>query len=207
MAGMDRAAIVFSIAITAIGVGIAVYGGSAETVPGVAPTPAADSMRAAEMEREMMEQERMEMEREREMMEMERQMMEQEMMREMMEREMMEKEMMEREMMEKEMAGMGPSRHTVEIPAGTSVPGCEATDECYLPTALTISAGDTVEWINVDTAAHTVTSGAPSDGPSGVFDSSLVMADGIYEFTFDSPGSYDYFCLVHPWMAGTVTVN
>ena len=101
----------------------------------------------------------------------------------------------------------GPTTHVVEMPVGTSVPGCEETNACYSPADITINAGDTVEWINVDTAAHTVTGGSPADGPSGVFDSSLVMADAVYAFTFDDAGSYDYFCMVHPWMVGSVTVN
>jgi plastocyanin len=101
----------------------------------------------------------------------------------------------------------GPTTVHVEIPEGTSVPGCEETNECWSPADVTINAGDTVHWMNVDTAAHTVTGGSPADGPSGVFDSSLVMIDATYEFTFDDAGSYDYFCMVHPWMVGSVTVN
>lgn len=102
---------------------------------------------------------------------------------------------------------VGPTTHTVDIPTGTSVPGCEESNACYLPADITINAGDTVEWINIDTAAHTVTGGSPADGPSGVFDSSLVMASANYAFTFDDAGSYDYFCMVHPWMVGSVSVN
>ena len=94
----------------------------------------------------------------------------------------------------------------VEIPVGTSAPGCEP-NSCYSPAKITINAGDTVHWMNVDSAAHTVTGGSPANGPSGVFDSSLVMADATYAFTFDEAGSYEYFCMVHPWMIGTVTVN
>ena len=101
----------------------------------------------------------------------------------------------------------GPTTHTVEIPVGTSVPGCEDTDSCYLPANITINAGDTVEWPNIDTAAHTVTSGSPTEGPSGVFDSSLLMADATFAFTFEDAGEYDYFCMVHPWMIGSVSVN
>ena len=93
----------------------------------------------------------------------------------------------------------GPTTHTVDIPKGTSVPGCEETNACYLPADITINA--------VDTAAHTVTGGSPADGPSGVFDSSLVMGGASYAFTFNDAGSYDYFCMVHPWMVGSVTVN
>ena len=100
-----------------------------------------------------------------------------------------------------------PQTHMVDIPVGTSVPGCEETNSCYLPADITINAGDTVEWVNVDTAAHTVTGGSATNGPSGVFDSSLVMASANYAFTFEDTGSYDYYCMVHPWMTGSVTVN
>ena len=122
-----------------------------------------------------------------------------------------EKMMEETEVMEEEETMMEESAEPqtlhVEIPVGTSVPGCEVDNACYSPADVTINAGDTVHWMNVDTAAHTVTGGSPGDGPSGVFDSSLVMADAVYEFTFEETGSYDYFCMVHPWMTGTVTVN
>jgi plastocyanin len=101
----------------------------------------------------------------------------------------------------------GPTTHDVDIPAGTSTPGCESNNSCFSPADITINAGDTVNWINVDTAAHTVTGGSPADGPSGVFDSSLVMGKASYAFTFNDKGSFDYFCMVHPWMVGSVTVN
>ena len=120
---------------------------------------------------------------------------------------MEEKEVMmeEEEVMMEE--STGPTTVHVEIPIGTAVPGCEETNECWSPADITINAGDIVHWMNVDTAAHTVTGGSPADGPSGVFDSSLVMADATYEFTFDEAGSYDYFCMVHPWMVGSISVN
>ena len=121
------------------------------------------------------------------------------------EKETMKEETHEKETMKEEPAG--PTTHSVDIPAGTSVPGCEESNACYSPADITINAGDTVEWINVDTAAHTVTGGSPAEGPSGVFDSSLVMADAVYAFTFEETGNYDYFCMVHPWMVGSVSVN
>ena len=101
----------------------------------------------------------------------------------------------------------GPQTHSVDMPSGTAVPGCEETNECYIPSSVSINTGDTVEWINSDTAAHTVTGGSPADGPSGVFDSSLVLGGATYAFTFEEAGSYDYFCMVHPWMVGDVQVN
>ena len=100
-----------------------------------------------------------------------------------------------------------PQIHVVETAEGSGAPGCEETNECYLPYSIEIFVGDTVQWDNVDTAAHTVTSGSMQDGASGVFDSSLFMAGQTFEFTFTEAGTYDYFCMVHPWMTGIVVVN
>jgi len=101
----------------------------------------------------------------------------------------------------------GPKTVTVSMPTGTSVPGCEETDSCFIPSSLTINVGDTISWSNDDTAAHTVTSGNPTGGPDGNFDSSLLMVGKTFDVTFDNSGSYDYFCMVHPWMVGEVQVN
>jgi len=46
---------------------------------------------------------------------------------------------------------------TVSAPEGSGVPGCEETDQCFIPSTVTINIGDTVTWSNDDTAAHTVT--------------------------------------------------
>ncbi len=102
-----------------------------------------------------------------------------------------------------------PSAFAVEVivPEGSAVPGCEETDECWFPSVVTVGVGETVTWSNVDTAAHTVTSGTAADGPDGVFDSSLFMAGTTFDVTFDEAGTFVYFCMVHPWMAGTVIVG
>ena len=97
---------------------------------------------------------------------------------------------------------------TITNAPGSSTPGCEETaDGCFIPSPVTIDIGATVTWENNDTAAHTATAGSAADGPSGVFDSSLIMAGSSFSHTFDSAGTYDYFCMVHPWMAGTVIVE
>ena len=44
----------------------------------------------------------------------------------------------------------------VTVPYGTSVPGCEETNSCFLPYSVTVNVGDQVMWLNEDTAAHTV---------------------------------------------------
>jgi len=99
---------------------------------------------------------------------------------------------------------------SVSVPAGTSVPGCEETDECFIPSTVTIDIGGEVTWSNDDTAAHTVTSGSVDEGgPDGNFDSSLFMAGTSFSVKFDGyePGEYAYFCMVHPWMDGIVIVQ
>ena len=97
---------------------------------------------------------------------------------------------------------------TVTNAPGSSTPGCEDTaDGCFIPSPVTIPMGGTVTWENNDTAAHTATGGSATEGPSGVFDSSLIMAGSSFSHTFDAAGTFDYFCMVHPWMAGTVIVE
>jgi plastocyanin len=63
------------------------------------------------------------------------------------------------------------------------------------PASLSIAVGDTVSWAGI-TGLHTVTAN------NGEFDS-----DRDFAFTFQQPGSYPYFCRVHPGMNGTVTVQ
>jgi len=102
----------------------------------------------------------------------------------------------------------GATSVTVENAPGSSVPGCEDTAEgCFIPNIATVVIGGTVTWENGDTAAHTSTAGSATEGPSGVWDSSLIMAGSSFSHTFDAEGSFDYFCMVHPWMAGTVIVE
>ena len=95
---------------------------------------------------------------------------------------------------------------TVTNAPGSATPGCEETDDCFIPSTVTIHPGGTVTWENTDNAAHRATGGTPTDGPSGAFDSSLMMVGGSFTWTFDDEGTYPYFCMVHPWMQGTVIV-
>jgi len=100
-----------------------------------------------------------------------------------------------------------PTIVEVSLPPGSSVPGCEEENACYIPFSVSINVGDTVVWSNDDSAAHTVTSGTLSEGPDGVFDSSIFMSATTFEQTFSESGNYDYFCMVHPWMVGQIQVN
>lgn len=183
MASIDKAAIVFSIAIALVGVGIAAMGSAVDNSP-AAPTQQmsaeaeARAEAAAEARAEAADAARAEAAADAAAAKA-----------------------------AADAAAAVPQTHIVETAMGSGAPGCETSNACYLPADITISTGDTVQWDNVDTAAHTVSGGSPADGPSGVFDSSLLMAGGDYSFTFDDAGNYDYFCMVHPWMVGSVTVN
>jgi len=204
MASIDKVAIVFTMAIVAIALGFTATGGIIQDAGPTISTPMVSTETSepktsegfgADLAAEIREKaETVELE-ERIMMEEEEVMMEEEEV-------MMEEE--EEVMMEE---STEPTTVHVELPVGTSVPGCEETNECFTPADISINVGDTVHWMNIDTVAHTVTGGSPANGPSGVFDSSLLMADAAFAYTFDETGSYDYFCMVHPWMTGSISVN
>ena len=96
---------------------------------------------------------------------------------------------------------------TITNAPGSATPGCEETDSCFIPSTATVEVGAIVTWENTDTAAHTATAGSATDGPSGVWDSSLIMVGNSYSYTTDTAGTFDYFCMVHPWMSGTLIVE
>jgi plastocyanin len=70
----------------------------------------------------------------------------------------------------------------------------------YTPQNVTIAAGATVRWTNNDTYAHTVTS-------PGNFDSGNLNQGQTFQYTFNTPGTYTYFCAFHSNMTGTITVT
>jgi plastocyanin len=70
------------------------------------------------------------------------------------------------------------------------------------PAVLTVTPGTRVTWTNRDTSPHTVTS------RDGRFTSSEGMDTGdAFSFVFDQPGTYEYFCSLHPMMVGKVIVK
>lgn len=95
----------------------------------------------------------------------------------------------------------------VKISQGSSTPGCEQTKSCFQPDEAIVDVGGEVTWSNTDTASHTATSGDPSGGPDGKFDSSLFAAGKTFSYKFTEAGTYKYFCQVHPWMTGIITVQ
>src|SRR6266496_375147 len=71
----------------------------------------------------------------------------------------------------------------------------------FAPPSLTVKAGTTVTWRNEDDIPHTVASSVR------VFKSTALDTDDSFSFTFTEPGSYDYFCSLHPHMRGKIVVE
>ena len=84
-------------------------------------------------------------------------------------------------------------------------------DKTFEPATITVKAGDTVTWTVTKSIGepHSVTSGKPGTDQGKDFDSGIGLKDDgqSFTFTFDKPGTYDYFCQVHPTvMTGQVIV-
>ena len=94
----------------------------------------------------------------------------------------------------------------VVMPTKVSRPGCEIDDRCYVPSLILTKKGNSVTWVNEDSAFHSVTSGFYGS-PTELFDSGHLDPFESFTFTFDEVGDYDYFCTLHPWMKGQVTVE
>ena len=101
----------------------------------------------------------------------------------------------------------GGGETTVIMPLGSS----SATGgKGYEPAQITVSPGATVIWDNQDNALHTATSGNPETAtPDGKFDTGLIGANQQSKpVTMPTePGDYMYFCTLHPFLVGTVTVR
>jgi plastocyanin len=103
---------------------------------------------------------------------------------------------------------------TRDGPAGTAAPGTaipvpgppqkgnaevRIVNFTFSPATVTVRAGQTVEWTNRDSVAHTV-------DLSGVISNVLNRGD-TYTQRFTAPGRYSYICSIHPFMHGTVLVT
>jgi nitrite reductase (NO-forming) len=120
---------------------------------------------------------------------------------------------------------MNMSTATTESTTNSSVsPVSNATtvfivNFAYSPADVTVPAGTTVTWVNQDSVGDTVTEGdpnSPKQAGQRVFDSSgeaangkvgLIAAGESWSYTFTTPGTYEYYCIVHPYMIGYVTVT
>ncbi|WP_411720686.1 plastocyanin/azurin family copper-binding protein [Mycetocola sp.] len=88
----------------------------------------------------------------------------------------------------------------------------------FMPETLTVSAGDMVTWVNGESITHTITSGTFSDvdettglraseAADGLFDEKLGEEGGTFSYTFETAGTYHYFCDIHDGMNATVVVE
>jgi plastocyanin len=80
----------------------------------------------------------------------------------------------------------------------------------YYPEEMAVPSGTTVAWFNDDPAQlHTVTSGTPDDEANSgrVFNSGGVPPGSFFQYTFEEGGTFDYYCQIHPWITGRVTVS
>jgi plastocyanin len=71
----------------------------------------------------------------------------------------------------------------------------------FTPTSLTVHAGSTVTWSNMDEEPHTVVS------DTGLFRSGAIDTKETFAFKFDKPGTYRFVCSIHPQMVGTIVVQ
>ena len=77
----------------------------------------------------------------------------------------------------------------------------------FNPSSITVDAGTTITWTNKDNMTHTVTSGTPGN-PNGMFNSGNMGMNGTFSFTFNSAGTYSYYCMPHQaTMHGTVVTQ
>ncbi|MFZ0896589.1 MAG: plastocyanin/azurin family copper-binding protein [Candidatus Nitrosopolaris sp.] len=94
---------------------------------------------------------------------------------------------------------------SVSIVKGASNP---SITEPYSPSRLTISVGTTVTWTNNDNTGHTVTEGNPSGNtPPNGFDSGILAPGKMFTHYFDTVGTIQYYCTLHPTMLGEIIVK
>jgi plastocyanin len=97
-------------------------------------------------------------------------------------------------------ATAGSSAPPVETPSG-SVTEITIADFAFDPGTIEVAAGTSVRWTNEDRAAHSVRSGTDA------FAEQTMDQGGTAVATFAEPGTYDYFCGIHPSMSATVVVK
>ena len=77
----------------------------------------------------------------------------------------------------------------------------------YIPLNAQVNVGTTVVWINDDRIMHTIQSQDEQGNVIGLFNSTPLKIGERFAYTFDEPGIYNYFCTLHPWRVGLVTVS
>jgi amicyanin len=96
---------------------------------------------------------------------------------------------------------MGGAQQTPASTPATNVTQVTIANFAYAPSNIQVSVGTTVTWTNQDSAPHTVTF------KSGMKDSGWLRQGQSFSYTFTTPGTFDYYCTVHPTMVARVTVT
>ena len=97
--------------------------------------------------------------------------------------------------------GVGPGIVSVNAQAKPETMDVKIDNFSFGPPELTVTAGTTITWTNRDDIPHTVVS------PDKVFKSKVLDTDEKFSVTFDTPGTFPYFCSIHPKMTGKVVVR
>ncbi|HVO78618.1 MAG TPA: cupredoxin family copper-binding protein [Candidatus Bathyarchaeia archaeon] len=94
------------------------------------------------------------------------------------------------------------AQNATPVQQGTAAPVEVKIDNfSFSPATITVPAGTTVRWTNRDDIPHTVVS------DKEIFKSKTLDTDDQYSYTFTKPGTYGYFCSIHPKMTGKVVVQ
>ncbi|HKV46414.1 MAG TPA: plastocyanin/azurin family copper-binding protein, partial [bacterium] len=79
--------------------------------------------------------------------------------------------------------------------------GVQVKDFAFAPAAIQVAVGETVTWMNADAIPHTSTSADKG------WNSGPILPGTSFKVTFDKVGTYEYACMIHPFMHGTITVG
>ena len=98
------------------------------------------------------------------------------------------------------------STTSISIVPGSSAPN---NPKFYDPSPANVAVGTTVTWTNNDSTLHTVYSGSPADSANGgkLFQSTYMTKGQTFEHKFDTAGTFDYYCTLHPFMTGQIVVK
>jgi plastocyanin len=96
------------------------------------------------------------------------------------------------------------STATVIMPNGNSDMGNVGF---YIPLNLEVTKGTTVIWLNDDVIGHTIQSQDGEGNVIGLFNSDVLETGERFAFKMEEEGVFNYFCTLHPWRVGVITVR
>ena len=99
-----------------------------------------------------------------------------------------------------------PYPDILSIARGSASTDC-VQKKCVSEPVKQTGAGKPLIFVNLDDAAHTMTSGTPETGLGGIFDSGIVPAGQSRTLHIQDKGTHDWYCLIHPWITGRIIVG